>query len=271
MNRQLFATIYKEILQRRWSIIAYCLISLGFLWLYIAIFPSFEKESAKFNELLATMPKAMLEAFNINGLSISSLESYIAARHLSFTWPIMVILLMVSFAGQAIAGEIERGTMAIMLSMPISRIKIFFAKYLTGLLVLAAFCVFSILAIFPLATTIDQGVNADNIWLVTLVSMLFGWVIFSASFMVSSFVSERSKVYFTIGGTLLVMYVLNIVSSLVESAEKLQYASIFYYYVPSDAITRGDVDSVALIVMATSAIICTIIGAISFTRRDISV
>lgn len=270
MNRQFFATVYKELRQRRWSIIAYCLVAFGFMWLYIAIFPSFESESKKFNELLATLPKAMLEAFNINGLIINSLESYIAARHLSFTWPIMAILLMVSFGGQTIAGEIERGTMATMLSLPISRIKIFFAKYFTSILVLVFFCIFSILTIFPLGATIDRGVDVSNVLLVTFISMLFGWVIMSASFMVSSFAKERSTVYFTIGGSLLVMYVLNIVSSLIESAEKLQYASIFYYYTPSDAIVRGDIDPVAIIVMTIAALVCTIVGAIAFTRRDIA-
>lgn len=271
MNRQFFATIYKELRQRRWAILAYCLIALGFVWMYLAIFPSFEKESAKFNELLDAYPKALLEAFNIKELSISTVEGYIAAEHFSFVWPIMVILLMLSTAGQSIAGEIERGTMAIMLSLPVSRLKIFLSKYIAGLLVLTIFCLFSVISIFPLASAIDLNIQADHIWLVAFVSFLFGWVILSAGMMVSSFASERSTVYFTIGGTLLVMYVMNIVSGLIESAEKLQYGSIFYYYTPSDAIVRGDVDALPVVVMVTAAIVCTIVGAIAFVRRDISV
>lgn len=271
MNRQLFVSMYKELRQRRWAILAYCLIALAFIWMYMAIFPSFQKESAKFNELLDAYPKALLEAFNIKDLQISTVEGYIAAEHFSFVWPIMVILLMLSMAGQAIAGEIERGTMAIMLSLPISRIKIFFSKYLAGIVMLSVFCVFSILSIFPLASMIGLDVKTENIWLVAFVSFLFGWAILSAGVMVSSFAKERSTVYFTIGGGLLVMYVFNIVSGLVESAEKLQYASIFYYYTPSDAIVKGDVDALPIIVMSVSAIVCTAIGAVAFVRRDISV
>ena len=67
------------------------------------------------------------------------------------------------------------------------------------------------------------------------------------------------------------MYVMNVVSGLIESAEKLQYGSIFYYYVPSDALVKGELDTLAIVVMATTAIVCTVIGAIAFTRRDISV
>lgn len=271
MNRQLIATIYKELRQRRWAILAYCVIALAFIWMYLSIFPSFQKESAKFNELLEAYPKALLEAFNIKDLQISTVEGYIAAEHFSFVWPIMVILLMLSTAGQAIAGEIERGTMSIMLSLPVSRLKIFLSKYLAGILMLVIFCTVSIVSIFPLASVMDLKIQTDHIWMVTLISFLFGWVILSAGMMVSSFASERSKVYFTIGGTLLVMYVFNIVSGLIESAEKLQYGSLFYYYAPSDALVKGEIDSLAVIVMAGTAIVCTIIGAIAFTRRDISV
>ncbi len=271
MNRQIFATIYKELRQRRWAILSYCLIALGFVWMYMAIFPSFQEESAKFNELLEAYPKALLEAFNIKDLSFSTIEGYISAEHFSFVWPIMVILLMLSIAGQAIAGEIERGTMAIALSMPISRLKIFVSKYLAGIAVLFVFCAFSILSLLPLASLIGLDINTQNVWLVMLISFLFGWVVFSAGLMVSSFASERSKVYFTLGGGLLVMYVINIVSGLIEAAEKLQYASIFYYYAPSDALVKGEVDSLAIVIMASTAIVCTAIGAIAFTRRDISV
>lgn len=271
MNRQLIATIYKELRQRRWAITAYSLIALGFVWMYMAIFPSFQKESAKFNELLDAYPKAVLEAFNIDQLHIDTFEGYIAAEHFSFIWPVMVILLVLSFAGQTIAGEIERGTMATILSLPMSRLKIYMAKYIAGIKVLVIFCIFSILSIFPLSLTVDLTIKPENIWIVTAASFLFGWAILSAGMMVSSFVSERSKVYFTVGGVLLVMYVMNVVSGLIESAEKLQYSSIFYYYVPSDALVKGDLDTLAVVVMAGTAIVCTIIGAIAFTRRDISV
>lgn len=271
MSRQLFSTVYKEIRQRRWTILSYCVIALAFIWMYMAIFPSFQKESANFNKLLEAYPKALLEAFNIKDLQISTVEGYITAEHFSFVWPIMVILLVLSTAGQAIAGEIERGTMAIALSLPISRLKIFLSKYLAGLIILSTFCVFSILSIFPLASVMDLAIKAPNIWLVTLISFLFGWVILSAGMMVSSFAKERSTVYFTIGGLLLVMYVINVVSGLIKSAENLKYASIFNYYVPSDALVKGEVETLPIVVMSGVAIICFVIGAIAFVRRDISV
>ncbi len=271
MNQQYLAAIRKELRIKRWSILAYCVIAAAFVWMYIGIFPSFQKESAKFNELLEAYPKALLEAFNIEELQISTLEGYIAAEHFSFVWPIMVILLMLSYAGSTIAGEIEKGTMAVLLSLPLTRLKLYWSKYTAGLVILLLFCVASILVVFPIAQITDVDFNAANFWRVGFLSFLFGWAIVSVGFMVASFVSERSTVYFVIGGGLLAMYVINVVSGLVESAEKLKYASIFNYYVPSDALVKGELDMVSMAVLGGLAIASAVVGAVAFSRRDISV
>lgn len=269
--KKILSLIRKEIYQRRWSLLTYCVIAFGFVWMYIAIYPSFQKESAKFNELMEAYPKALLEAFNIEQLQLNTVEGYISAEHFSFVWPLMAILIMLSTGGQAIAGEIERGSMALLLSLPAGRLKLFVSKYISGLIILLLFVVFSILAVIPLAKFSGLSISADNVWRAAVLSLCFAWAIFSTSFMVSSMVSERSKVYFAVGGTLLLMYVANIVSGLVDKLDKLKYISAFYYYVPDKALVQGHLSTQALVVFVVAAMVTSTIGLIIFLRRDISV
>lgn len=261
----------KEVKQRRWAIIGFSLIALLFLALYVSIYPSFQKETAKFDELLKAYPKALLEAFNIEQLQMSKFEGYISAEHFSFVWPLMAILFSLSMAGVAIAGEIERGTMAVLLSLPIGRMRLYFAKYLGGLLAIFIFVLASIVSVWPLAQVADLSISALNLGRVTLLSLCFAWAIFSLGFMVSAMVKEKAKVYFSIGGLLILMYVAKIVSGLIDSMDKFKYASFFYYYSPDKAIVHGDLSSLSIAVFVSVAVMATAIGLLVFVRRDVSV
>ena len=218
---QIWAIIRKELYQRRWALLGFSIAAISFLLLYILIYPSFQNESAKFDELLKSYPKALLEAFNIEQLQLSTLEGYISVEHFSFVWPLMAIFLSLSLAGVAFAGEVEKGTMAFLLSQPIGRAKIFIAKYISGILALTGFVIVSIMAMIPLAQIQNLSVNVGNVSKTALLSLCFAWVLYALGILVSSFTSERSKSYFVVGGMLLLMYVANVVSGLVSSMEKL--------------------------------------------------
>lgn len=268
---QTWAIIRKELYQRRWALFGYSLAAIAFLLLYILIYPSFQSETAKFNELLEAYPKALLQAFNIDQLQLSTFEGYISAEHFSFVWPLMAIFLSMSLAGVAFAGEIEKGTMAFLLSQPLSRARIFVAKYLGAIVALTIFVVLSILAIIPLAGLQNISVDAGNILRTATISLLFAWAIYALSTMVSSVVSERSKSYFAVGGLLLLMYVSNVVSGLVNGLDWLKFTSFFHYYQPAKILAGGSIETLSLAVFIGTIVIATIIGYILFKYRDISV
>lgn len=270
MSSAFWPLVAKEIKQRKWTIISYSLIAFGFLWLYSAIFPSFAKESAKLNELFDAYPKALLEAFNIEQLQLSTFSGYISAEHFSLVWPLMAILIAVSTAGVMLAGEIERGTMSLLLALPVSRSKLYVSKYVAGVLALAIFTLFSSAVVIPLAGLSNIDVNAANVWRVTLLSFAFGWSVFSLSFMFSAMLKERSRVYFVVGGGLMLMYVANLVSGLVNSLDKFKYVSFFHYYTPDKALVGGKLSISSCALFAIVALISTAVGYFVFNKRDIS-
>jgi ABC-2 type transport system permease protein len=271
MKHPVISTISKELYQRRWAIIGFSAGAFLFLLIYTSIYPSIQHESVKFNELLKSYPKALLDAFNIDQLNLSTLSGFLSAEHFSLVWPLMAIFLALSLAGQTIAGEIEKGTMALLLSLPLGRIKLFISKYLSGILAMSIFSVLSIIAIQPLAKLFNLNMFASNVGKVTLLSLLFAFTIYSVSMFFSTIFSERSKVYFAVGGILLIMYVANIISGLVNSIDKLKYISYFHYFQPDKALVHGQLFASSFYVFCISILIATTAGVYIFVKRDINV
>ena len=75
----------------------------------------------------------------------------------------------------------------------------------------------------------------------------------------------------TVGGLLIIMYVLNIISGLKENLKNLEYLSFFHYFATGDALIKNIVNSESILVFILTALICTIIGAWRFSKRDIAV
>ena len=264
---------WRTIKDKKISLIIYSVASLGFLEMYIALFPSLQKQSQQLSELMNSYPESFFKAFNINPktLSFSEIGSYLGMEQFNFIWPIMAIAFAIGFANYALAGEVEKGTAEILLSQPISRLKVFFIRYLVGLSFLAVFTLVSIFAIIPLARIHGASVDGSKIAFFALVSFLFIWAIFALAMLVSSFFSEKGKAAFTVSGVLILMYVANIIGGLKDNLKDLKYLSFFNYYQPSNVIDKGEVENLAILVFIGVAIIASLLAAFWFNRKDVAV
>ena len=238
--------------------------------MYIIFFPAIKEQSANMEQLLKSYPESFLKAFNFDIRSLNTVEGFLSTEQFSFVWPLMVIFMMIGFGGGAFAGEIEKGTIEILLAQPVSRLKIFFGRYLAGLFVLIIFTTLSVYAAIPFCKIYNIDINTAAFNKMALLSFLFAWAIYGLAIMLSAMFSDKGKVFFISGGLLVLMYVLKIVASIKDSLSDLKFASFFYYYDPTKALLDNEIDKWAFVVFWSVAIICTLIGAIWFAKRDIA-
>jgi ABC-2 type transport system permease protein len=246
------------------------LAALLFMWLYVALFSSIREQSAALARALQSLPEVFFKALGIEKLDISTIESFLAVEHFSFIWPIMAILLVLAIAGAGFAGQVEQGTAEMLLSRPVSRLKIFIAKYAVGIFSLFVFTIVSVFTIVPLAALHDVDYAIANFASAAAISFLFGWAVFSVAVLFSVIFSEKSRVYMVSGSILVVMYVLNIVAALKESLSDLKYGSFFHFYDYNDALLRNNLKPTGILVFSGVAVACTIAAALWFRKRDIS-
>lgn len=267
----MISIILRTLRDRKISILMYVLFAVLLLWLYVSMFPSLAQQSDEFSKLFESYPEGFVKAFNIDTVSFSVIENFLAIEYYSLMWPILVMFMLVSLAGNGLAGEIERRTMEILLSRPLSRLKIFFARYLSGVLLLAVFTLVTSYGVIPLAKLHQVAYQLPNYWSVSVISFLFGMAVFSMAMLFSAMVSERSKAYMITGGILVVMYALNLVATFKESLGWLKYFSFFSYYSYHDAIVENILSGRNILVFAAVIVVCTALGAVIFKKRDIAV
>ena len=264
----MLAIFLKVLKDRKYILLAYLIAAVGFLWMYVGMFPGIKEQSATMMKLLESYPQTMLKAFNIESLDFTHLENFVAMEQFSFVWPLLLIFLLVSLAGAAIANEVEKGTIEILLSQPISRLKIFFGKYLAGIFSLIVFTIISIFAVAPIAAIYHIDYQFANFATIAILGFIFGLAIFSLSVLFSAIFSDKGKVYFLTGGLLVLMYVLNIVASLKESLTDLKYLSFFYYFNSSKTLVHNEIDQWAYVVFLGVAVVTTFLAILIFKKRD---
>jgi len=266
----MWTIFWRTIKDRRVLLLIYCLSSIALLWMYIALFPSFKDQTANLEQLMKSYPESFMKAFNFDIKSFTTLEGFLSTEQFSLMWPLVLILMLVGYAGSSFAGEIEKGTIEILLSQPISRVKLFISRYSAGLMMLVVFVVFSIFAAIPLGKAYQISFQSENFVTLALLGFMFGLSIFSIAMFLSSIFSDKGKVFFISGGLLVIMYVLNILSSIKESLSDLKYASFFYYFNPPKALVHNQIDHWSYLVFFGTALVLAILGLIVFVRRDIS-
>lgn len=265
MKEILIRTIRSRI--RMWSILT--IICIVFMWMYAAILPSFSQNADLYDQFLNSFPEEFLAAFNYEVEDITSFTGMISAEQFGIIWPILLSLLALSTASGALAGEQDKGTMHILLSLPLSRAKIYFSKYIGGLLVVLSFVIITILAAIPLAEMYGLEYEINNFLYFTLNASGFGIFIYSMGFLTSAWAQEPSKATFPVLGFLIVSYILNVIVMLKDELNDLRYISIFNYYSPSKVLVNGEAHEIYFLLFLLFSIVFTLLGYYVFKRKDV--
>ncbi|MBU0612741.1 ABC transporter permease [Patescibacteria group bacterium] len=267
----MFTILWRTIKDRKYSLLIYCLSALALIWMYIALLPAMERMADSMIELLSGYPDAFVSMFPINAESFANIENFLAIENYSFMVPILMIFMLTAIAGVSLAGEVETGTAEIILSTPISRVKIFFGKYIYGIIAIAFFSLCSTLSVIPVAKIYDVSYIAANYFTMFGMCLLFGWITFSLAMFLSAIFSEKSRVYMFLGGIYIMMYVVQIVSTLSEQWSDVKYISFFHYYDYEAAIINNSIGASSIWVFGILAIIFTVAGAYWYNRRDFAI
>jgi ABC-type transport system involved in multi-copper enzyme maturation permease subunit len=145
------------------------------------------------------------------------------------------------------------------------------SRYFAALAIFTVFAFFSIVAIFPLAKFHEIAYEAEKYYKLGFASFLLGFAILGFAFFASSLVSERGKSSFIVGGTLILMYVMNILAGLKDSLKNLQYLSFFHYYNGTTLLVKNEYVQYSVPVLLGVGIVFLILGLLSFNKRDIAV
>ena len=268
----MISIIWTTIKERKWSVIIYSAMSVLFLWLYVALFPSLQAQTQALTDVLKTMPEGLLKALGSapSQLSNFTLEALLNSKQFSIVFQLFAAILAFGIAASDLSGEIENGTIEFLLSQPVSRLKIYFSRFISGLILLAVFVALSTLSVIPIAAAYHVAYVPSVYFKLFFDGLLFAMALYSFAYFLSAMFSSKGKVVGISAGLLVVMYAAFIVSALKESLDKIKYFSLFHYF-PGDILNTGTIDKLGVLIFLIIIIVFTGLGAIVFKNRDIAI
>lgn len=235
----------------------------------LAIFPSISS-IVQIKDIFEKLPPAFRALFAPGGIDITTPEGYIATEFFSLVGPLLFFAYTIAIGGSATAGEEERGTIDMLMAMPIPRWRVVFEKFLAlvvgtvllGLALLGGLALGG--AVAGLQLRFD-GLGAIVVGAV-LLALLFG----SLALLLGALTGRRT---FSIGvafAAAIASYFLYSFSALVSALEPLRPLSPFTYYIGDNPLVSGILPwNVA--VLAGTTVVFFILALVAFQRRDLRV
>jgi ABC-2 type transport system permease protein len=188
--------------------------------------------------------------------------------------PITLALLtgaVMTIAAGAVATEVERGTIDLVLVRPVGRTSFLLAKVVAVVVSVTAVEVAGLVGVLIARATISAmgDLPISNV----LAAFANSWALFVAlgmvAVLVSSATSLRSQCTGIAVGFVVGAFFVNFIALLIDGVSALRYLSPFHYFRPGDVLT-GQSAWVDVIVLAALALVALAIAVRVFARRDLT-
>jgi ABC-2 type transport system permease protein len=182
-------------------------------------------------------------------------------------------LFLVGGGIRAIAGELEGGTLELVLARPVSRVR-YLLSWIAVLVPGAAAIALAYSVGCVVAWQLFHPAGGHLYWWHLLESAgyttLLLTAIAGASLLASSCSSERGRALSWAIGLLIGSYAWNFLLSLVESLRPLARISPWWYYAPGALIERGEVPWLHASVLLAITLVTGALAVVVFSRRDLA-
>jgi ABC-type transport system involved in multi-copper enzyme maturation permease subunit len=226
------------------------------------------------NEVLGRLPfaKALISAL----LGVNVGEEITAQLMQSILWVHPVVLALVwaydiIFCTRIPAGEIDRGTIDLLLGLPVSRLRIYIVEsalcLLFGALILGAGYFGHALLAGNLPD--DMRPTARHALFVLINFYCLYLAIAALSLLVSAWHDRRGRAIGLVFALVLASFLVNFLVPLWKPAEQIAFLSLMHYYQPAQILRDGAFPWLNVLVLWGVAAVFWLSGGFIFLRRDV--
>lgn len=268
------AIVRKQLVEARWFLGLVSVAMFGLGWLGVYQTKAFQILMTEARDGMSRVRGAgMMRFFGGPSYDDSTLAMEIARWNFPLI-PLLVLCWAIARGSAAIAGEIERGTLDIVLSRPVSRLEFLAAQVASALLGLAIILA-ALLAGNQLANLYYELEDAPALLpvlrpclnLFALGMSVFGYTMIFSSFDVVRWRATLIGSSLTIGG--IIGYMVAISEELKENWGWLEWSSVFRGYAPVEAAVVGEQLGPNVAALCGVGAAGILIGAWFFARRDL--
>ena len=259
-------TLIKHELRQGWKSLAIWTLSIGFfIVICVMMYPEMEGEMEEVSEMFSSMG-AFTAAFGMDKLNFGTLIGFYAiecGNILGIGGAFFAAILGIT----ALAKEEKERTAEFLLSHPVSRNKVITEKLIAVFLQIVIMNVLVFLMSIASIAGIGEEILWEELGLLHLAYFLVQIVLAAICFGISAFIRTSG-----IGagiGLATVMYFINIVANITESAKDLKYLTPFGFAEGADIIANVDLEWKMVAVNMVLAIVGVVAAYWKYNKKDI--
>lgn len=218
-----------------------------------------------------TQPPEAVEAFLGGTVDFLSPQGWVAS---AMTHPITLALFTgaaLSVAAGAVAAEVERGTVDLVLARPIGRVRFLLGKAVATVAVVTLVQGGALVGVLVATLTVERmsELGPADLWRPFLGSWLLFVALGMVGLMLSARSSLRSRAIGATVGVIVAWYFVNFIALLIDEVSGARYASPFHYFRPPDFLAGKSIGADAA-VLSGLAVLALAAGLWWFSRRDLT-
>lgn len=249
----------------RWTIVWYALGLAGYGLLIVAFWPPVRQNAATYAQFVSAFPEALRKAFGIE--DITHFTGFIGAEYLNLMWPMIAAVFVIMTASAFVAGEVDRGTVELWLSVPERRWRLLAAKEAALLVGIAVLSAATVAAIGVAAAVAGEALSAGGLAATGVVLASFCVAVAGYTSLFSSALSSRGAAAGAAAALSLASYLAGVLSGLSKNIDVLKYVSLQTAFHPQRALAGSAYASEAAILVAIGWA-CAVASLVVFERRD---
>lgn len=269
---QMFEIIKWELERRKVTIFWWTIGSIVLTATILTLYPPIRDQAAQMNQVINQLPPELrnLKAGGINKIDVGNPEQFLNSQLFYATLPIIWIILSITRGNSILGKEETDHTLELLLSRPISRIRLLLAKAMSlffEMLIVGGLTTILVLVLCPIFDLHVANSRLISVSFFTLIFCLsFGYIVF-----VLNAISQTTRKIATIIGVVASFggYILSSFSGLTDWLQQLIKIFPFHYFSPL-SILNGDVSKGLVLYLVAIYVFGTILAIAGFNRRDIN-
>jgi ABC-2 type transport system permease protein len=250
----------------RWQTLGWSIGITFIVFVTVSLFDSFSQSG--FEEIVTSVPES-LRGFLGNADNYTSVPGYLAQQVFGLKVAMFAIVMSILLFISISASEEDDGRLQTLLTLPLTRTKIYFQKWAAGILCVGIVLAFLLAAVYVGLAVIGKDVDAmrvfESLGAMWLTCCTFGMV----GFGVAMLTGKKGLTVALASGYAIFCIVMNSLAASIDQLKDWDKISLLHYYNNPQIMQHG-LDWNHMYILGAAFIVLTLLGWIGFTKRSIN-
>lgn len=263
----MFRTIITKTLHdRRRSLTGWCVGVIVSTVMLASLWPTI-RDMADLQQLLSSYPKELGDLFNIQAMTTPA--GYLNAEYFSLLAPILFLTFGIGLGARLPAAEEERGSLDVLLSLPVTRGRVLFEQAADLVVAVAALSAAQVVGVMLASVLFDMSLPFTTALAASVSMALLGTLFGLLALAVGAATGRRATALAVSSVLAVASYLLYIAAQFVTAVEPWVVLSPIEHAVGTEPILNG-LPALSSSALATVALVVVLVATPVFTRRDLA-